>query len=77
MSRKLKNQIKKLDQWLIDQGIIKAKRTYNDYMLNLISGMNGQKCVEVGLLTNAQRELLNDYLEIPNGTMININEDLD
>ena len=58
--------IKKVFRFLVKEALAKAERENNEWMILLIRGMNPKK------LTNAQAELLNNFLEIPKGTMLNI-----
>lgn len=58
--------IKKVWKWLCEQSEKKARSTNDVWMLDMVLGMNPNK------LTNAQVELLNSYLEIPKGKMLNV-----
>ena len=61
--RQLKNKLKKIDARLVELAVTKANGTGNDYVMTLLRGVDA-KC-----MTQAERDMLNDYLDIPAGTM--------
>lgn len=60
--------IKKVWRFLVSEGLAKARRDRNEWMYDMILGMKQDK------LTNAQVELLNDFLEYKSGTMLDVSD---
>jgi hypothetical protein len=64
--RTIKRNLKKIDQVLLQLARAKAKAESNDYLLTLLYSINVER------VTTAERDMLNDILGIPEGSMVEL-----